>query len=71
MKKTRSSSFLSSKLCELGKVTGWQLKQEWSQNTAMIWKEVDEGLIAFLNFLSQEDKQMVEYMKKSAEEKLN
>ena len=64
MRKTRSSSYLSPRLQELGEASGWVLVQEWSQNTAMVWKEVDEGLIAFLNFLSLGDQQVVNFMRK-------
>ena len=40
---------------------------EWSQNTAMVWKEMDQGLLAFLDFLSQGQQEVIDYMREKVE----
>ena len=37
-RKIRSSSHMCPRLKEVGDITGWELVEEWSQNTPMVWK---------------------------------
>jgi len=70
LKRIRSSSHMCQRLKEVGEETGWDLITEWSQNTAMVWKEYDESLEAFIEFLSQGNKKTVEFVKQCVIDKL-
>ena len=61
-RRTRSSSYLCPRMQELGNESGWELIQEWSQNTPMVWKEPSERLTNFMKLLSHGEKNVEEFM---------